>query len=136
MKTAEIIEPRQESVQAASPEQADPERRRSPRYETLIGAFIALERGHGDMRCHILNVSDTGALLRPFDVLLCPSQFTLKPEAGEQRKCEIVWTNGDMLAVRFVGEKVPPLTARDWAALGSEPTADLIEPRQSDNQRF
>jgi hypothetical protein len=54
----------------------------------------------------------------------------LKPEAGEQRKCEVVWTNGDMLAVRFVGEKVPPLTARDWAALGSEPTADLIEPRQ------
>lgn len=136
METAEIVDPEDEPAEAASPEGAEPDRRRAPRYETQIGAFIALERGRGDMHCDILNVSDTGALLRPSDVLLCPSQFTLKPALGEQRKCEIVWTNGDMLAVRFVGEKVPPLTAREWAALGCEPATDLFEPHRPEALRF
>jgi hypothetical protein len=132
MQTAGVIEAKPGSTQAAgsqaaSSEEPEPDRRRAPRYETLIGAFIALERGHRDMRCYILNVSDTGALLRPHDVMRCPSQFMLKPEVGEHRKCEVVWTNGEMLAVRFVGEKAPPLAAREWAALGSEPTTDPVD---------
>ena len=79
------------------------------------------------MPCQILNVSDTGALLRPNDVLRCPSQFTLKPDVGEHRKCAVVWTNGRLLAVHFIGEKAPPLTGSEWAALGSDPGTDLIE---------
>ena len=135
METAGVIEPQPQPVQAAEPEDADSDRRRAPRYETQIGASIALDRGQGEMRCQILNVSDTGALLMPRDVLLCPSQFALKPDLGEQRKCEIVWTNGRTLAVRFVGEKVPPLSAREWAALGAEPVSDLIETRPADDLR-
>ena len=127
MKTAPVIEPQQGPALAAYLDEGGPERRRAPRYETQIGAFIALERGQGDMRCHVLNVSDTGALLRPEDVLLCPSQFMLKPDMGAQRKCAIVWTNGRLLAVRFVDEKVPPLTGCEWAALSGDPTADLVE---------
>jgi hypothetical protein len=100
MNTASVGGPATRPVPAAIPENTDPERRRAPRYETHIGAHIGLPRGQDDMRCYILNVSDTGALLLPADVLLCPSQFTLRPELGEQRKCEVVWTNGRLLAVR------------------------------------
>jgi|SRR2546423_5106054 len=126
MMTAGVNGPATAPVPAAIPENADPERRRAPRYETHIGACIGLPRGQGDMRCYILNVSDTGALLLPADVLLCPTQFTLRPELGEQRKCEVVWTNGRLLAIRFIGEKAPALTGLEWATLGGEPTNDPI----------
>jgi len=126
MKTAGVNGAATRPVPVAIPENVDPERRRAPRYETHIGANIGLERGQGNMRCYILNVSDTGALLLPADVLLCPTQFMLRPELGEQRKCEVVWTNGRLLAVRFVGEKAPALTGLEWAALGGEPTIHPI----------
>jgi PilZ domain len=126
MKPAPSIEPKQGPALAAYLDEGGPERRRALRYEMQIGAFIELERG-GDMRCHMVDVSDTGALLRPGDVLLCPSQFLLKPDVGTQRKCAVVWTNGRLLAVRFVDEKAPPMTGYDWAALGSDPVADLID---------
>jgi hypothetical protein len=98
----------------------DPERRRSPRYQTLIGASMPTDRGSGEMRCFILNVSDTGALLRPYSVLRSPSQFTLRPDIGEPRRCQVVWTNGEMLAVRFVREKTPAMSGREWAELGGD----------------
>src|SRR3954451_11690284 len=126
MKTAGVNGAATRPVPVAIPENVDPERRRAPRYETHIGAHIGLERAQGDMRCYILNVSDTGALLLPADVLLCPSQFMLKPELGEPRKCEVVWTNGKLLAARFVGEKAPLLTGIEWAALGGEPAINLV----------
>ena len=127
MQTAAVIAPEHRPVPPAPPAQADPERRRAPRYQTQIGAHIGLGRGQADMLCYILNVSDSGALLRPDDVLRCPSQFALRPELGEQRKCEVVWTNGDLLAVRFVGENAPLITGREWATLGAEPGVDPIE---------
>jgi hypothetical protein len=125
MTTAMAIASRPASVLAAKLEKTGAERRLSPRYQTLISGLITLERGQGEMPCYILNVSDTGALLRPYDVLLCPSQFTLRPELGAARKCEIVWTNGRMLAVRFLGENAPPLSGREWASLDGTP--DPIE---------
>jgi hypothetical protein len=126
MKTAAVTGPEPQPVPAAAPEEADAERRRAPRFPTHIGASIGLERRQGEMRCYILNVSDTGALLLPADVLMCPSQFTLKPELGESRKCEVVWTNGKLLAVRFIGETAPLLTGIEWAALGGEPSFNLV----------
>jgi len=54
------------------------------------------------MGCQILNVSDTGALLIPADIILCPKEFALKPDVGEQRYCEVVWRKGTQVAVRFV----------------------------------
>lgn len=54
------------------------------------------------MRCQILNLSDTGALIAPADIILCPKEFVLKPDAGAARNCEIVWRKGTQVAIRFV----------------------------------
>jgi hypothetical protein len=54
------------------------ERRRSPRRRALKRATVVFRRGYCTMGCHILDISETGALLKPADIFLCPSEFVLK----------------------------------------------------------
>ena len=54
------------------------------------------------MRCQILNISELGAQVMPSDILLCPSEFVLKPDVGDQRNCEVAWRKGTTIGVRFV----------------------------------
>lgn len=54
------------------------------------------------MGCQILNLSDTGALIVPSDIILCPKEFVLKPDVGDARNCEVVWRKGTQVAVRYV----------------------------------
>lgn len=54
------------------------------------------------MSCHILNVSETGAMLRPLEIALCPNKFVLRPRFDPVRDCEVVWRKDDVLGVRFV----------------------------------
>jgi hypothetical protein len=54
------------------------------------------------MACHILDISDAGALLKPADIYLCPREFRLKPDIGAVHDCEVVWRKGEVLGVRFV----------------------------------
>jgi len=79
-----------------------PERRHTSRRRVLKGALIVFQGGNCTMRCQILNISETGALLLPVDVFLCPKEFVLKPDVGQPRDCEVVWRKGTNLAVRFV----------------------------------
>src|SRR3954469_6527795 len=58
------------------------QRRQSSRRRVLKNALIVFEQGKCTMRSRILDVSDTGALLAPSDVLLCPKEFVLKPDVG------------------------------------------------------
>lgn len=78
------------------------ERRQSNRRRMLKRALIVFQGGHCTIKCHILNMSETGALLAPIDVMLCPSEFILKPDFGEPRTCEVVRRKGSTLAVHFV----------------------------------
>jgi len=78
------------------------ERRRSPRYRTLQGAQIIFSGGTCSISGHILNLSDTGALLRPMEIALCPNSFVLRPRFDPPRECEVVWREGEVLGVRFV----------------------------------
>lgn len=78
------------------------ENRRAPRRRVLKRARIVFQRGNCSMGCQILNVSDTGALLIPADIILCPEEFVLKPDVGDQRNCEVVWRKGTHVAVRFL----------------------------------
>ena len=81
---------------------AQSENRRAPRRRVLKRARIVFQRGNCSMGCQILNVSDTGALLIPADIILCPKEFVLKPDVGDQRNCEVVWRKATQVAVRFV----------------------------------
>ena len=78
------------------------ERRRSPRHRTLQGAQIIFRDGLCSMSGHILNVSETGAMLRPLEMTLCPNKFVLRPRFDPARDCEVVWRKDDVLGVRFV----------------------------------
>jgi len=78
------------------------ERREKARRRVLKRALIVFNRGHCSMRCQILNISEFGAQVMPSDILLCPSEFVLKPEVGDQRNCEVAWRKGTTIGVRFV----------------------------------
>ena len=78
------------------------ERRGSPRHRTLQGAQIIFRDGLCSMSGHILNVSETGAMLRPLELALCPNKFVLRPRFDPPRLCEVIWRKGDVLGVRFV----------------------------------
>ena len=81
---------------------ASSERRNKSRRRVLKRALIVFQGGHCSMRCQVLNISEVGALLMPSDILLCPSEFVLKPEVGDRRNCEVVWRKGTTVGVRFV----------------------------------
>ena len=78
------------------------EKRRAARRRVLKRARIVFNRGNCSMGCQILNVSDTGALILPADIILCPTEFVLKPDVGDARNCEVVWRKGTQVAVRYV----------------------------------
>ena len=84
------------------PDASPTDRRRARRQRSLLGAQIIFRGGHCAMTGQILNFSDTGALVRPRDVFLCPEKFTLKPRFEAQRDCEVMWRKGDMLGVRYM----------------------------------
>lgn len=64
--------------------------------------MIVFNDGHCTLGCRILNVSDTGALVMPSDLFLCPDEFVLKPKVGSPRDCEIVWRKNDRVGVRYI----------------------------------
>jgi hypothetical protein len=50
----------------------------------------------------MLDISETGALLKPADIFLCPNEFLLKPDIGAPHDCEVAWRKGEMVGVHFV----------------------------------
>jgi hypothetical protein len=83
-------------------ESAPAERRLNPRRRALKRALIVYRRGYSTMGCQILDISETGALLKPADIIFCPREFVLKPDIGTPHDCEVVWRKGEVLGVRFV----------------------------------
>jgi hypothetical protein len=77
------------------------ERRLLQRRRSLLGAQITFRNGNCSMSCQILDFSETGALLRPLEISLCPNKFVLKPRFDPSRECEVLWRKGEVLGVRF-----------------------------------
>jgi hypothetical protein len=77
-------------------------RPRSPRRRVLRRALIVYRGGYCTLGCNILNVSESGALLMPSDILLCPSTFVLKLQDGPSHQCEVIWRRGELIGVRFL----------------------------------
>ena len=80
----------------------DPDRRRGNRRRVLKSAMIVFNGGHCTLGCQILDLSDTGALVMPADILLCPAEFVLKPRVGSPRDCEVVWRKNNKVGVRYI----------------------------------
>lgn len=87
---------------AANASERPAERRERARRRVLKSALIVFQGGHCTMGCQILNASDSGALVMPADVLLCPNEFVLKPQIGSARNCEVVWRKGAILGIRYL----------------------------------
>jgi|GEM_PF-3304396 hypothetical protein len=87
---------------ATDPGGGRPERRRSPRRRALKSARILFNDGHCSMSCHILDTSETGALIMPADILSCPDHFILEPLSGPPRACELVWRKGTKAGIRYL----------------------------------
>jgi hypothetical protein len=85
----------------AAPTEDGSQRRQSPHRQVIKGALIVFQKGNCSMRCRILDLSETGAMLAPIDILLCPREFVLKPDVGEPRNCEVRWRKADRLGVPF-----------------------------------
>jgi hypothetical protein len=81
---------------------APSDHRGSPRRRVLKAALIVFRNGQCTMGCLILNTSDTGALVKPADILWCPAEFVLKPRVGPSHDCEVVWGKGETLGVRYL----------------------------------
>ncbi len=77
------------------------DRRAERRKRTLKQGQIVFRDGQCVLECAILDVSATGARLRPSDTLLCPNEFYLRMRFGPTRPCEVVWQVGAVLGVRF-----------------------------------
>ena len=82
-------------------------RRVHPRQRALKNALIVFNDGHCTMKCHILEISETGAKLVPADPLLCPKEFVLKPQIGPAHECEVVWRKGTHVGVRYLTQDNP-----------------------------
>jgi hypothetical protein len=79
-----------------------PDRRRDGRRRVLKSAMIVFNSGFCTLGCHVLNTSDSGALVMPSDIFLCPDEFVLRPNVGSPRACEVVWRKNDKVGVRYI----------------------------------
>ena len=78
------------------------EQRRHPRRKTLLGGMVIYENNTCTMNCTILDLSDSGALVKPGDIVNCPQSFRLKNSRGLDRMCELVRRAGQNIGVRFL----------------------------------
>ena len=78
------------------------ERRAWHRRTLLRNAKILYKNRSCVMDCVIVNISESGAKLRPADMPLCPDEFALQLHAGHYLDCEVVWRRQNVLGVRFV----------------------------------
>lgn len=79
------------------------DRRRSPRKRTIRRASIVIDGKAGIMEGTILDMSETGAKIRPADITAMPPRFELRCGFGRTYRCEIVRRSAFYLGVQFVG---------------------------------
>lgn len=77
------------------------ERRTAARAKTLRTGLIIYDEGRCTMSCTILELSSTGAKLRPQDSVWLPESFGLRLPDGTRRHCEVVRKDRTDIAVRY-----------------------------------
>jgi hypothetical protein len=87
------------------------DRRAAPRIRMLQKGNILYLHSGSAVECIVLDRSETGARLRPIDVLSCPNRFRLRTMDSVVRLCEVVWRDGRKIGVRFLKQDGSPLPA-------------------------
>jgi two-component system nitrate/nitrite response regulator NarL len=85
---------------AAQPSRSD--RRASPRKRTIKRASILIDGRPEVMNGMVLDMSETGAKIRPANMAQLPSRFELRCGFGRTYRCEIVRRSAFYLGVQFV----------------------------------
>ena len=78
------------------------ERRKSPRYSVSKNAKILFRERSCQMKCAIVEISNTGARLHPSDTGLLPNEFELVISPSQRVKCEAVHRTASEIGVRFL----------------------------------
>lgn len=91
----------QDEGPAAAAAEADFQRD-SVRHKIIKSGQIVYRDAYCVMDCTILNVSASGACIKPADVFEDPGPFTLKISNGPSRRCEVRWRRSGKIGVRFV----------------------------------
>jgi hypothetical protein len=90
-------------AKAALAAAARSDRRGSPRKRTIRRASIVIDGRAEVMQGTILDMSETGAKIRPADIAAMPPRFELRCGFGRTYRCEIVRRSAFYLGVQFVG---------------------------------
>jgi PilZ domain len=77
------------------------EKRGGTRKKTLKGGAIVYQNGNCSMNCTIVDISDTGAKLKPADPVYVPETFDLVLPNGPTYRCVLIRRTKDQIAVRF-----------------------------------
>ncbi len=77
------------------------ERRVQNRRKTLGNGVIYFAGGSCAMDCVILDLSESGARIRPADAT-CPDEFLLYSKEINWVSCEVMWRQKHFIGVRFV----------------------------------
>lgn len=88
---------------AAAAKATRQDRRTAARRRTLQKASILVNGGSDLLEGMILDMSDTGAKIRPNDMAKLPRRFELRCGYGRSYACEVVRRSGFYLGVQFVG---------------------------------
>jgi hypothetical protein len=80
---------------------AGSDRRGTTRSKTLKTSTIIYDNGRCTMTCTILEISPSGAKLRPQDPIWVPESFDLKLPDGSRRHCDLVRRVKTDIAVRY-----------------------------------
>ena len=78
------------------------ERRNSPRYSVSKDARILFRNRSCQMKCAIVEISNTGARLQPSDTVLLPNEFELVMSPKQRVTCEVVHRTASEVGVRFL----------------------------------
>lgn len=81
---------------------SNPERRSAPREKMLGTGLMSWSNGNRSMQCVVLDWTESGARIKPSDMLGCPDQFTLITKNGNRVPCQVRWREKGVMGVRFV----------------------------------
>jgi PilZ domain len=77
------------------------ERRAKRRMKTIKTGTIIYQNGYCTMPCTVVDLSESGAKIKPADALRVPDSFRLTVTNGQSYACELVRRALNHLGVRF-----------------------------------